>query len=76
MSEKPRVPPEIIEEIGLKEPESIKKTVTLIQDTKHTKQFSIKIPAGIIEEVKWKAGDKIDIEIETDGLKLRKSKRD
>lgn len=69
---KPRIPAEIFEKIGLKEPESIKKTVTLIQDVKHTKQFSIKIPAGIIEEVKWNAGDKIDIEIENDGLKLRK----
>lgn len=71
MKEKPRVPPEIVEEIGLKEPVSIKKTATLIHDTK---QFSIKIPAGIIEEIRWKAGDKIEFEIENERLKLRKVK--
>lgn len=65
----PLIPPEIIEDIGLKEPISIKKTVTLIYDSK---QYSIKIPAGIIEEIEWKAGDKIEIEIEGDWLKLRK----
>ncbi len=74
MKEKPRIPPEIIEEIELHEPESIKKTATLIQDTKHTKQFSIKIPNVIIEEIKWKAGDKIEFVIENEGLKLQKSK--
>lgn len=73
---KPRVPAEIIEEIELQEPKSIKKTATLLQDVKHTKQFSIKFPAGIIEEIKWKAGDKINIEIEEDGLKLRRAKGD
>lgn len=69
----PRVPAEIIEEIGLKEPISLKKTAPLLYDTK---QYSIKIPAGIIEEVNWSAGDTIDIEIESDGLKLRKAKAD
>jgi len=66
---KPIIPSEIIEEIGLKEPISMKKTVALIYDSK---QYSIKIPAGIIEEIKWKAGDKIEIEIEGAELKLRK----
>ncbi len=70
---KPRVPAEIIEEIGLKEPMSLKKTAPLLYDTK---QYSIKIPAGIIEEVNWAAGDKIDFEIEGDGLKLRRAKAD
>lgn len=67
------MPAEIIEEIGLKEPASLKKTTPLLYDSK---QYSIKIPTGIIEEVNWDAGDKIDIEIESDGLKLRKAKAD
>jgi hypothetical protein len=71
---KPVVPSDIIDEIGLREPAPIKKTATLIQDIKHTKQFSIKFPTGIIEEIQWAAGDKIEIEIETGGLKLRKVK--
>ncbi|MFZ2412250.1 MAG: hypothetical protein WAW23_11815 [Candidatus Methanoperedens sp.] len=73
---KPKVPAEIVEEIELQEPKSIKKTATLLQDVKHTKQFSIKFPAGIIDEIKWKMGDKISIEIEEDGLKLRRAKGD
>ena len=72
----PKVPPEIIEEIELQEPISIKKIATLLQDVKHTKQFSIKFPAGIIDEIKWKVGDKISIEIEEDGLKVRRVKGD
>ncbi len=73
---KPKVPSEIIEEIELQEPKPFKKTATLLQDVKHTKQFSIKFPAGIIELIKWKVGDKISIEIEEDGLKLRRAKGD
>ncbi|NJD53872.1 MAG: hypothetical protein FIB07_13510 [Candidatus Methanoperedens sp.] len=75
MNEKPRIPPEILAEIRLKEPVSIKKNVTLLYDAT-ARQFSIKIPTGIIEEAKWKAGDKIDIEIDDEGLKLRKAKAD
>lgn len=71
--EKPIIPLEIIKEIELQKPVSLKKTVTLIQDKKRTKQYSIKIPRVIIEEVQWVAGDKIDIEIEDIGLKLRKA---
>lgn len=71
--EKPVIPPEILDEIGLKEPKAIKRTATLIQDKKHTKQFSIKFPAGTIEEIGWEAGDKIEIRIESDGLKLQKA---
>lgn len=70
-----RVPSEIIEEIELQEPESIKKTTTLLQN-KQTSQYSIKFPAGIIDEVKWEKGDKISIEIEEDGLKLKRAKGD
>lgn len=69
MKEKPIVPPELIEEIGLKEPVSIKKPATLLHDGK---QFSIKIPSGIIEEIGWKSGEKVEVEIESDGLKIRK----
>jgi hypothetical protein len=71
---KPKIPSEIIEEIELQEPKSIKKRAILLQDDKHTKQFSIKFPVGIIDEIKWKKGDKISIEIEEDGLKLRRDK--
>lgn len=71
---KPRIPPEILEEIGLQKPSAMKKTVTLIQDSKHTKQFSIKFPVGMIEEVGWNAGDKIEILIENDELKLHNTK--
>jgi hypothetical protein len=74
---KPVVPADIIDEIELKEPISIKKTATLIRDIKkhtHTTQYSIKFPTGIIEEIMWNAGDKIEIEIENDYLKLRKVK--
>ena len=71
---KPRIPPEILEEISLQKPSTMKKVVTLIQDTKHTKQFSIKFPVGMIEEIGWNAGDKIEILIENDGLKLHKAK--
>jgi len=67
---RPVIPSEIIEEIGLKEPKPISKIATLIQDKKHTKQFSIKFPTGIIEELEWGAGDKIEMKIENDGLKL------
>lgn len=70
---KPVVPPEILEEIGLSEPKTITKTATLIQDKKHTMQFSIKFPAGVIEEIGWTAGDRIEIRVESDGLKLLKT---
>jgi hypothetical protein len=70
---RPVVPSEIIEEIGLREPKTLKKTATLIQDTKHTNQYSIKISTDLIESVNWIAGDKIEIKIENDELILRKS---
>jgi len=69
---KPEIPPEILEEIGLKEPAPIRRSATLLQDKKYTKQFSIKFPAGLIEELGWEAGDKIEMRIESDGLKLLK----
>lgn len=65
----PKIPEEIIEEIRLGEAKKIKKTVTLIGDTK---QFSIKLPKAVIEEIGWKAGDKIDIEIDNTNLKLKR----
>lgn len=71
---KPVIPPDILREIGLQEPTTIQRVATLIQDKKYTKQFSIKFPAGTIEEIEWKAGDKIEIIIENDGLKLQKVK--
>jgi hypothetical protein len=35
-------------------------------------QFSIKLPAVLMHEIDWIAGDKIDIIVEDDGLKLKK----
>lgn len=66
------IPDDIVEEIGLKKPTSLKKTVKLIYDAKHTKQYTLRIPAGFIEKVNWEAGDMIEIEIENGSLKLRK----
>jgi antitoxin component of MazEF toxin-antitoxin module len=66
------IPKDVVEEIGLKEPTSLKKAVKLIYDAKHTKQYTLRIPAGFIEKVKWKAGDMIEIELENGSLKLRK----
>ncbi len=66
------IPDEIVEEIGLKKATSLKKTVKLIYDAKHTKQYTLRIPAGFIEKVDWEAGDMIGIEIENRSLKLRK----
>jgi bifunctional DNA-binding transcriptional regulator/antitoxin component of YhaV-PrlF toxin-antitoxin module len=70
--ERPVVPAEVLDEIGLKDAVSMKKTATLIQDVKYTGQFSLKFPVGIIEEIGWNAGDRIEIEIQNDELKLRK----
>ena len=72
MMERSAIPSEIIDMLELKEPKKLEKIVTLIQDTKHTKQFSIKFPVGFIERVRWEAGDKILIKIEMDTLQLKK----
>lgn len=66
------IPDDIVEEIGLKEPTALKKTVKLIYDSKHTKQYTLRIPTGFIEKVNWGAGDMIGIEIENGSLKLTK----
>lgn len=66
------IPKDVVEEIGLKEPTSLKKTVKLIYDAKHTKQYTLRIPAAFIEKVNWGAGDIIRIEIENRSLKLTK----
>lgn len=68
-----KIPTDILGEIGLKSAKKIQKTVTLIQDVKHTKQYSVKIPVEYIEDIGWKAGDKLSIEVETDSLKFTKS---
>lgn len=66
------IPDDVIEEIGLKEPVALKKAVKLIYDAKHTKQYTLRIPAGFIEKVNWEAGDMIGIEIENGSLRLTK----
>lgn len=68
-----RIPDDIMNEIGLKSAKKLQKTVTLIQDVKHTGQFSIKIPVEFIENVDWTAGDKLIIEVEIDSLKFTKA---
>ena len=64
------IPDDIVEEVGLKEPTSLKKSVKLIYDAKHTKQYTIRIPPGFIEKVDWEGGDMIQIELDDKGLKL------
>jgi len=63
------IPEDIIQEIGLSEPKSLKKIVKLIHDGN---QFSIKIPIVLIEEVEWQPGDNIEITIKNESLKLTK----
>ena len=68
-----RIPDDIMNEIGLKSAKKRQKTVTLIQDLKHTGQFSIKIAVEFIGNVDWTAGDKLIIEVEIDSLKFTKA---
>lgn len=63
------IPEDIIQEIGLSEPKSLKNTAQLIYDSK---QYSIKIPVILIEEMEWQSGDNIQITIKTESLKLTK----
>jgi len=63
------IPEDIIQEIGLSEPKSLKKTAKLIHDGK---QYSMKIPAILIEEMEWQPGDNIEITIKNESLKLTK----
>ena len=63
------IPEDIIQEIGLNEPKSLKKTVKLINDGK---QYSMKIPTILIEEMEWQPGDTIEITIQNESLKLTK----
>ena len=63
------IPVDIIQEIGLSEPKSLKKTVKLIHDGK---QFSIKVPTLLIEEMEWQPGHNIEITIKNESLKLTK----
>ena len=63
------IPEDIIREIGLNEPKSLKKTVKLIHDGK---QYSMKIPTILIEEMEWQPGDTIEITIQNESLKLTK----
>jgi hypothetical protein len=67
----PIFPQEIIDMMKLKKPSKPHKVMTLLQN--HG-QFSIKFPAVIMRELDWITGDKIDIIIEDDGLKLKKCK--
>jgi len=61
------IPEDIIQEIGLSEPKSLKKSIKLIHDGV---QYSIKIPTILIEEMEWQQGDDIEITIENESLKL------
>ena len=63
------IPEDIIQEIGLNEAKSLKKTVKLIHDGK---QYSMKIPTILIEEMEWQPGDTIEITIQNESLKLTK----
>ncbi|MDE1873897.1 MAG: AbrB/MazE/SpoVT family DNA-binding domain-containing protein [Candidatus Micrarchaeota archaeon] len=72
MPTKPEVPEEIVKELGLREAKPLEETATLIQDTKYTKQFSIKIPRRIISKLHWKAGDKVKLVVESGRLVLKR----
>ena len=63
------IPEDIIQEIGLSEPKSLKNTAKLIYDST---QYSIKIHVILIEEMEWQPGDNIQITIKTESLKLIK----
>jgi hypothetical protein len=67
----PIFPMHIIEMMKLIEPVQLSKTTKLLQNKKNG-QFSVKVPVLIMRELDWSAGDKIDIIIEDDGLKLKK----
>ena len=73
-ADKKGIPKSIIDEIKLSEPKPLTKTATLIQDTKYTKQFSLKIPISIIEEVGWKAGSRIAVQVDGNCLKLKQTR--
>lgn len=70
------IPKEIIEELKLGEPKPLTEITPLIQDTKHTKQFTLKIPFRVIDKLGWKKGDQIKLEVVDGGkaLKLCKEK--
>ena len=70
MSEKPKVPKDVIEEIELKPAKQLTKTVKVSYDGK---QFSIKIPASLAIELNLKKTDKFEIFIEDKNtLKLKR----
>jgi len=60
MPKKPLIPEEIVKEIELKKPKKIPKEIKVIY-SKHTNQFSIKIPSKIVLELNLKPSDKFEI---------------
>lgn len=76
MPEQNGLPPEIIEELKLKEPKPLVEITPLIQDIKYTKQFTLKIPFRIIDKLGWKMGDRIRLEIIPEGKALKLCKEE
>ncbi len=76
MPEQNGLPLEIIEELKLKEPKPLVEITPLIQDTKYTKQFTLKIPFRIIDKLGWKMGDRIHLEILSEGKALKLCKEE
>jgi len=65
MQKKTNIPQEIIEEIELKEPKEVSKEVKVIY-SKHTNQFSIKIPSSISRKLKLKPTDRFEVTVAED----------
>lgn len=54
------IPEEIVKEIELKKPKKTPKEIKVIY-SKHTNQFSVKIPSKIVLELNLKPSDKFEI---------------
>lgn len=76
MEESKGIPKEIIEELKLSESKPLIEITPLIQDIKHTKQFTIKIPFRIVDKLDWKMGDQIRLEPMEGGKVLKLCKEE
>jgi hypothetical protein len=68
---KEKVPKKMVNELKLKQPKKLEEEVTLIEDSKYTRQFSIKLPARIMSTMGWQGGNKIIVTIDGKQLVLR-----
>ena len=59
------IPEEVVKEIELKKPKKISKEIKIIY-SKHTNQFSIKIPSKIRLELDLKPTDRFEVSFDND----------